>query len=132
MKTCLEYCTPDSTPDNIFDNTLGGTKNWQGGLNAKEPVCPAAFVYVFMLLHVYALRCKAKAFYYLCVLQPEGVPLCADVMQSELCFYSLFEDDSNYYKANNACVCCCTDTCVYAIYIYIQVVPYVPAPDTAW
>ena len=50
----------NSTPDNMFDITLKGTKNWQGGLNAKEPVCPAAFVYFFMLLRVYALRCNAS------------------------------------------------------------------------
>ena len=52
----------NSTPDNMFDITLKGTKNWQGGLNAKEPVCPAAFVYFFMVLHVYALRCIALPF----------------------------------------------------------------------
>ena len=92
-----------STPDNIFDNTLEDTQNWQGGLNAKEPVCPAAFVYFFMLLRVYALRCIllvcAGCFLLLvcaaakacrCPVVCRCSQSCPVVMQSELCFYSLF------------------------------------------
>ncbi len=78
----------------MFDINLGGTKNWQGGLNAKELVCLTAFAFVFFLelLHVY--NC-------LCVLQPKFVLMHANVMQPELCFYELFPDNSKYCKANN-------------------------------
>ncbi len=37
----------NGTPVIMFDITLGGTKNWQGGLNAKEPVRLTAFAWFF-------------------------------------------------------------------------------------
>ena len=68
----------------MFDITLGDTKSWHVLL---------PFVYFSVLLRVYALRCIAlhlNAIDYLRVLQPKPVLLCANVMQSELCFYKLF------------------------------------------
>ena len=74
-----------STPDIMLDITLGGTKTWQSGLNAKEPVCLNAFACfcISMLLTL----CVHM---YTCVLQPKPVPSSADVMQLDLCFYLLF------------------------------------------
>ena len=51
----------------MSDITLGGTKNWQSGLNAKEPVCLTAFVWLWTPLHVMqrismAFTLKLKSF----------------------------------------------------------------------
>ena len=68
----------------MFDITLGGTKTWQGCLNAKEPVYLDAFACLCV-----ASQCT-QLLVYTCVLQPKPAPLSADVMQSGLCFYKLF------------------------------------------
>ena len=80
------YVDESSTPDIMFDITLGGTKTWQGGLNAKELVCLNAFA----CLCIEMQRISFQLLVYTCVLQPKHVPVSADVMQSDMCFYKLF------------------------------------------
>ncbi len=117
----------NSTPDNMFDITLGGT-NWQGGLNAKEPVCPAAFVDFFMLLRVYALRCNASQCFLLLVCA--AAKACPVVCQCHAVRAVLLRALLGRLKLLQGQQCMCLLLCL--CNIYIQVVPYVPVPDTAW
>ena len=61
--------------------TLGGTKTWQGGLNAKEPVCLNAFA--CLCIEMQRISMLLTPCVYMCA-AAKACPLSADVMQSDL------------------------------------------------
>ena len=102
----------NSTPDIMFDITLGGTKTWQGGLNAKELVCLNAFACLCVEMQ------RISTLLTPCVHMCAAAKACPFVCRCHAIRHVLLQallERLSYCKANNACVC----PCVYTVNIYI-------------
>ena len=77
----------------MFDITLGGTKNWQGGLNAKEPVyltACASFLDAFACnaFVCNAFVCNASQCCLLCVCCSPSLSRCMPMTRNQNCAFT--------------------------------------------
>ena len=119
----------NSTPDITFDITPGGTKTWQGGMNAKEPVCLNAFAWLCIMLEMQqCLRCNSLCTHVCCSqIWLYSLSLCVPMSCNQTCAST----SSSRTTQTTARQTMHVSAPVSTQYIYSQVVPYVPVPDTA-
>ena len=112
----------NSTPDIMFDITLGGTKTWQGGLNAKELVCLNAFACLCVEMQ------RISTLLTPCVHMCAAAKACPFVCRCHAIRPVLLQALLGRLKLLQGKQCMCLPLCLYSI--YSQVVPYVPILDT--
>ena len=106
----------NGTLDIIFDITLGGTRHWQGGLNAKELVCPTDFACLCIEMLFTPCVCCSHGF---------GQTLSRGVLMS--CNQSCAS--TSYVKTTQTTARPTMHVSAALSMQYGQVVPYVPVPD---